>query len=152
MKKSVISFAVALVFLSLPSCLFANDRIPGPVFGVVTEVVDGDTVKVDAKPWPGTVMQVSVRLNGIDTPQIRGRCDFEKEAAQVARRRLADLAPPGTPVRLENIAHDKYAGRVDANLFLPDGVNPAVTLLNEGLGRPYDGGTRQGWCGATATP
>ena len=42
---------------------------------------DGDTLTVDAEPWPGLTARTSVRVDGIDTPEIRGRCPAEKALA-----------------------------------------------------------------------
>ena len=40
----------------------------------------------------------------------------------------------------------KYAGRVVADLLLPDGRDLANTPTIAGHGRPYVGGQREGWC------
>ncbi|GEO80943.1 thermonuclease family protein [Pararhodospirillum oryzae] len=117
---------------------------PGAIPAVVVEVYDGDTVTVDAYPWPGLTVRTSVRLDGIDTPEIRGKCEAEKEAAQAARDRLQELL--GTSVTLTDVREGKYAGRVVARIMLSDGRDATTVLLNEGLGRPYDGKARQGWC------
>ena len=48
--------------------------IAGPVTARVIRIIDGDTIEVDAHPWPGHAVRVSVRLRGIDTPERRSRC------------------------------------------------------------------------------
>jgi endonuclease YncB( thermonuclease family) len=59
------------------------------------DVYDGDTVTVAAEVYPGTVRQLSIRLTGIDTPEMKGG-DLEGGAdpAEAARRRLAQLLAP----------------------------------------------------------
>lgn len=109
----------------------------------VISVYDGDTLVVDARPWPGLTVRTRVRIRGIDAPEIRGKCRAEVEAAARARARLAELA--GDRVRLEDVRHGKFAGRVIADVITQEGSAAAV-LLREGLVRPYDGGRRAGWC------
>jgi micrococcal nuclease len=116
------------------------------VTGVLADVVkihDGDSILVDAHPWPGMTIRINVRVRGIDSPEIRGKCEAEKKAARKARDRMAELVKGG--VRLENISLGKYAGRVVADAISKSGT-VAVILINEGLARPYAGGKRTGWC------
>ena len=63
----------------------AADTIPGPITARVVSVNDGDTLTVDAEPWPGVTIRTAVRVNGVDTPEIRGKCQAEKDLAIKAR-------------------------------------------------------------------
>ena len=63
-----------------------------------------------------------------------------------ARDVLSALIPKGTVVELSNIKDDKYLGRINANVFLPDGRDVGLILIDSGLGRPYKGGKRKSWC------
>ena len=133
--------AASVVFAVAPT--FAGDVVPGPIEATVVSVYDGDTFTADAVPWPGQTNRVSVRVNGVDTPEIRGKCEGEKrravEARDFARARLKG------GVRLRNVRLGKYAGRVVADVYVgPD--NLADLLIAAGLGRPYHGGARRGWC------
>ena len=113
----------------------------------VVSVTDGDTIKVDAFPWPRITIRVSVRIDGIDTPEIRGKCEREKEMALAARDAVVELVGGGKVV-LGNVRHGKYAGRVVARVVLPDGREVGEEMLRRGLARSYDGrGRRKGWCG-----
>ncbi|MGB0750188.1 MAG: thermonuclease family protein [Magnetospiraceae bacterium] len=107
-------------------------------------VYDGDTFTADATPWPKVTIRVSVRLRGVDTPELRGKCEAEKAKARAARDALKELLQ-SAPVTITNIERGKYAGRVVADVWAGD-VNAAEVLIAEGLGRPYDGGKRVGWC------
>ena len=130
--------------LVLPSVAMAADAIPGPIVATVIGVYDGDTLTVNAYPWPGMTIRIAVRINGIDTPEIRGLCDAEKELAKRARDYVR--ATVGDHVQLTNVTMGKYAGRVIADVLLADGRSLAALLIAEGLGREYDGGRREGWC------
>lgn len=116
------------------------------VAALVTAVIDGDTIAVSARAWPGIEAVGLVRLLGIDTPELHGRCDAETAAAQAARAAVRDLAPPGAVVTLSQVGTDKY-GRILARVALADGRDLSLTLLAQGHGRPYAGGRREGWCG-----
>jgi endonuclease YncB( thermonuclease family) len=137
------AFLVAGIIALLPVATLAGETIPGPVTGAVISVYDGDTLTVDASPWPGLTVRTSVRIDGIDTPEIRGKCDREKALAVQARDRLRALA--GATVQLTDIRLGKYAGRVVADVW-SGGKLIADVLISEGLGRVYDGGKREGWC------
>ena len=66
--------------------------------------------------------------------------------AQSARDLLATIIPRGTVVDLQNIKDDKYLGRINANVILPDGRDVGQIMIDSGLARPYSGGKRQPWC------
>ncbi len=143
-------FMVALTFLSIlllfiPVSSFAGEIVRGSIPADVVSVYDGDTITVNAHPWPGLTIRTAVRLRGIDTPEIRGKCAAEITAALAARDRLAELMVGG--IHLENISFDKYGGRVDADVITAQG-NAAQILIKTRLGREYGGGKRGGWCGS----
>jgi endonuclease YncB( thermonuclease family) len=120
----------------------------GPYRAQVTKVYDGDTFTAWIYIFPGLIAERSVRLNGVDTPELRGKCPQEKEAAQRARARARELIEKsGNMVSLTYVLLGKYAGRVVADVSLSNGADLASMLISEGLGRPYDGGKRAGWCG-----
>ena len=124
----------------------AKERLAGPFVGTVQRVIDGDTLVVEVPVWLGLAVTTSVRLKGIDTPELRGACQREKDLALQAKRQLAGEATP--QVRLTNIEGDKYFGRVEADVAtVPDGLSLSDAMLASGLARPYDGGKRGDWCG-----
>ncbi|MCV0394315.1 MAG: thermonuclease family protein [Rhizobiaceae bacterium] len=121
------------------------ERLDGPVLADVIEVVDGDTLRVSARIWPGQTVRVLVRLRGIDAPERRARCEAERQAAHRARSALAALVAGG-PVELRAIGGGKYYGRVLADIRLADGGDPARHLLEARLVRPYGKNRRERWC------
>lgn len=122
-----------------------TETFPGPVSADVLRVLDGDTFVAAAKLWPGHVLTVSVRLRGIDAPEMRARCDGERRAAERARDGLAGLIG-GRSVVISNIAGAKYYGRVLADVTTPDGRDVAPAMVEMALARPYRAGRRGGWC------
>ena len=124
----------------------AGERtIAGPIRAEVTKVRDGDTVEVIAHIWPQQTVQVAVRLRGIDTPEKRGKCAVEKEAALQARDRLRELVE-GKTIQLIDISGDKYFGRVLASIQTEDTGDVSRQLLEDGLAVRYNGKTKQDWC------
>ncbi len=113
---------------------------------VVDYVLDGDTFAAHVIVENNIRISARVRLADVDTPEIHGQCDDEIKMALRARDRIADLLPGGSVVDLKNITDDKYLGRIDADVYLSDGRSLSKILLDENLGRPYDGGRRAPWC------
>ena len=153
-----LSTAAALVFGLVPVGLVsvglvlgasisvsARERLPGPVQADVVRVRDGDTLEVKARIWLGQVIHTKVRLAGVDTPELRGRCDREQRMAEAARdfvkRKLSDRR-----VTLRDIRYGKYAGRVLARVITARGEDLGKTLIAAGLARPYRGRRRGSWC------
>ena len=127
----------ALLALVLPSCLLpggcgprlVTDASPGDqpanVEATVYRVADGDTVSVE----PDVNGEDSVRLIGVDTPEVGESEPYAEEAASFAEGRLQ-----GRHVRLELGAEERDDfGRVLAYVYLPDGSMFNETLLRKGL-------------------
>ncbi|MBF0306719.1 MAG: thermonuclease family protein [Alphaproteobacteria bacterium] len=143
MNKTRFAPLLILAVVALPAV--GADTLPGPIFGQVLSVTDGDTVRVKAKVWLGLEIETLVRLEGIDTPELKGRCDDERRRAEAARAFLERLLPDGRLV-LREVVWGKYAGRVVARVETPKGEDVATALIRAGHARPYHGGHRQPWC------
>ena len=117
-----------------------DHRVPADVI----EVKDGDTVVVEARIWPNVIVYISVRVNGLDAPELRAKCDDELLRANAAKARATILA--GETVILVNPFNGKFAGRIVADVEFMDGRDWADTLIAEGHAREYSGGKREGWC------
>lgn len=113
---------------------------------VVNYIFDGDTFAADVVLEDGIKIPVRVRLDGVDTPEIHGNCDYEIKMANMAKERLAQLLPVGSTVELQDIKDDKYLGRIDAKVITANKQNVADILVKEKLGRKYNGGKRLSWC------
>ena len=115
--------------------------IAGPVTARVIRIIDGDTIEVDAHPWPGHAVRVSVRLRGIDTPERRSRCADQRAAALLARDELERLVTGFPTVELISVSGCKYYGRVLADMKAGN-RDVAAAMLESGLARAYRGGKR----------
>jgi micrococcal nuclease len=112
--------------------------------GRVIKVYDADTITIASKlPYDASPMyRLSVRLNGIDTPEIKGKgvSDEEKNAAKVARDFVYNLVF-NKYVRLENVQSEKY-GRILADVYIGD-THLNELLIKERYAVKYDGGTKK---------
>ena len=110
--------------------------------GRVIKVYDGDTITIASKlPFvESPLYRLSVRLNGIDTPEIKGKTEDEKTAAKQARDALSNLIL-NKYVTLQNIQTEKY-GRILADVFI-EKVHLNEWLITEKYAVKYDGGTKK---------
>lgn len=134
---------VALAFLAalawLPAQAQTYDRV------AVMRVLDGDTFEARVEVWPDVLVAVSIRLAGVDAPELKGKCPAERMTALRAYEMLDELMTH-LPVTLADVRHDKFAGRVDA-IVTAGGVDVAQALIKTGLAVAYDAGKRKNWCG-----
>lgn len=112
----------------------------------IVSVYDGDTIKSNlGKRMPEELRPMSIRIRGIDTPEIRTKCAKEKMLGHRARAAVELLAVGRTSMKVENYEWGKYA-RIVADVKI-GGVDVANHLIERGLAVPYDGGTKtHNWC------
>ena len=110
--------------------------------GRVIKVYDGDTITIAAKlPFDNSPLyRLSVRLNGIDTPEIKGKTEDEKTAAKQVKDALSNLIL-NKRVSLKNIQTEKY-GRILADVYIGE-LHINQWLITEKYAVKYDGGTKK---------
>ena len=128
--------------------------------GTVVRVVDGDTI--DVKLERDTTITVDLgfyiyetvemkrytiqrlRLNGIDTPELRGAPD--KGVAGRAAKAEVERLLTGRKLRVETYKGDKY-GRWLADVYVlsegEEDIDLVKHLIENGYGKPYHGGKRK---------
>jgi endonuclease YncB( thermonuclease family) len=116
--------------------------VPPITQGYVIKVYDGDTITIASKlPYPESLLyKFSVRLNGIDAPEIKGKNEDEKQAAQLSKKALENLILH-RDVLLKNCQTEKY-GRILADVYLEELHLNEWMLLNK-YAVSYDGGTKK---------
>lgn len=145
-KKNILFIPLLLAFAIIVATIFgvqASETIAGPIPALVVRVIDGDTIVVRAHIWLGHDVETTIRIDGVDTPELRGKCKYEKNLAVKAKKFV--IKHCGKKVSLLDISHGKYAGRVLAKVITDNG-NIAKDLINAGLARKYNGGKRKPWC------
>lgn len=109
-------------------------------------VQDGDTFKIHLSCDKEVLcQQISVRVKGIDTPEIKSKDKCEKETAKKAKKFTENFLKSGK-INLLNCERDKYF-----RLLCDVEVNKeslSKKLLAEKLAIKYDGGTKKqiDWC------
>ncbi len=106
---------------------------------------DGDTCTISIPSLPSLFGEkLPMRLVGIDTPEINGSCEVERQLAIKAKQFLLTRLQSGGRVEIQPVARDKYF-RILA-LISVDGQDLADELVAAGLAVSYNGGTKPSWC------
>jgi endonuclease YncB( thermonuclease family) len=115
---------------------------------------DGDTFHcVGLLDVPVVPYKFTVRINGIDTPEIKTKDVNEHEKALVAKKALQDFIPKNSIIGLNlmvkdgPIGYDKY-GRILATPYMFKGnesVNVSKYMLDNGYAKEYHGGHKDKW-------
>jgi micrococcal nuclease len=96
---------------------------------------DGDTLRSPAGE--------RIRVKGIDTPEIKGACAYERRLAAAAREFAAGQLRRAERVTLVRHGRDKY-GRTLAYVLV-DGKDLGDEMVSRGLARKWEG-RRRSWC------
>jgi endonuclease YncB( thermonuclease family) len=117
----------------------------GPYRGLVREVHDGDTIYIDldvgfgdiklSKDWDGhpwLACRVQKHRDdgsfvGINAPEL------STQAGKSSRDYAQSLLPVGTRVSVMSLGWDKYGGRFDGSIALPDGRDFGTEMVSMGL-------------------
>ena len=111
----------------------------------VVSIYDADTFRVNLKGYPPIIGErIPVRVLGVDTPEIRGKCESEKVMARQAKQFTVQALRSAETIELRNTQRGKYF-RILADVYI-DGKNLADSLIKAGHARGYDGGKRLSWC------
>ena len=114
----------------------------------VEKVLDGDTIKfkvdflpIELKPY------LSVRINGVDTPEKkpRNKCEKEDALAQAASAFTKSKIASAKSVKVKLDTWDKYGGRVLGDVILDDKPLSKM-LIDSGYAREYHGEAKKTWC------
>ena len=134
-----------LAFVVSDYSLASKKTYGSVIVSEVSSIYDGDTFTVSIKDWPSVAGErISVRVWGIDTPEMRGKCEEEKLLARKAKKHTVAMLRAAKTIELVNLRRDKYF-RLLAEVSV-DGNDLGYSLIKNNLARPYDGGQKIGWC------
>lgn len=140
-----------IIVLYLPLLLFTSLHSYAKSYGdyqgaVYLQNYDGDTIRFDLPGYPPIAGDdIRVRVNGIDTPEINGKCEKEKYDAQQARDMVSDILKEAERINLKNMKRGKYFS-IAADVIV-DGESLAEILIEAGMAIKYDGGKKiHKWC------
>ena len=141
---------VAMMLLTFSESVFAeaisNKNFGSVTVSEVTSIYDGDTFRVNIAEYPALLgYRMSIRVNGIDTPEMRGKCQQEKALAREAKQFTVAKLRAAKSIELKNMKRGKYF-RIVADVYV-DGDNLGEMLINENLAVAYNGGHKgKDWC------
>jgi endonuclease YncB( thermonuclease family) len=163
-SKHIIIFALNIM-ITIPWHMFTYDNTDEFTFnglkmvGRVVNIHDGDTMNVILPVFDTNLCRFSIRLNGIDTCEIKSKDKVLQDNALKARDRVFELLTNNKVntkndikkllesevylVWVECLNKDKY-GRVLANIYKDKGTTKTVSeiLLEEKLAYKYEGKTK----------
>jgi len=135
-------YTYTVLFAIIATNAWGAEAPLGPTSATVERVIDGDTVRMRVVIWIDQELVVSVRLAGVDAPELfRPKCAGERAKAKLAKQFVEDFLNGGS-VTLHDIGRDKYGGRVVARVETVDG-DLATALVGAGLA--IEGGKGR-WC------
>ena len=138
-----ISLYFLICFLSLNT--YAAKQYGSVTVSKVISVYDGDTFRVNIDSLPPILgKNIPVRLEGVDTPEINGKCQYEKDLALEARDFVRSKLSNAVEILLNDLQRGKYF-RIVAKVYI-DGVSLEEELLQNGLAYQYNGGKKSNWC------
>ena len=110
--------------------------------------IDGDTFVVDIPGMPEVFGKgISVRIKGIDAPEIHATDRCEELMAMAVSLRLKKLLESANRIDLVDIGRDKYF-RLLAKVRINDAIDVGAFFLENKWVTAYDGGkkTKPNWC------
>ncbi len=136
----------SFLFVSLHAEAISNKNYGSVVVTEVTSIYDGDTFRVNIQEYPEIIgYRIGVRINGIDTPEMRGKCQKEKGLALKAKQFTVARLREAKKVELRNMKRGKYF-RIVADVYV-DGKSLGGMLIEQNLAVVYDGGHKsKDWC------
>lgn len=100
----------------------------------VIKVIDGDTIDLMIDLGYHTFLKKRIRLDGVDTPEIRGE---ERPEGLISKAAVEELIG-GQDVKVKSIRErDKYGRNIARIYFGPDDIDLTDYLLENNLGEPY---------------
>jgi endonuclease YncB( thermonuclease family) len=112
----------------------------GPYPARVLDLHDGDTCHLNLDLGFGFQMGaydfaghplLSCRVFGINAPEL------STDAGKIALAFAQSIMPPGTIVSVLSHGWDKYGGRFDGSITLPDGTDYGTRMIDAGQAVPY---------------
>lgn len=138
--RTLLSALVLMLFSATASAKYGGVEVDEYL-----RAYDGDTIYVDIMAFPPIVgRNIPIRVRGLETPEIRGKCEQEKRLAYEARDFVEATMVGAKEVRLTKIGRGSFF-RLIATVVV-DGNNLTDLVIDAGLGKPYDDPDKDEWC------
>ena len=134
-----------IVIILMPFSIIEANQSKSYTVEKIISVYDGDTFRADIKGLPDIIgKNIAIRILGIDTPEIKGKCEEEKVVAIKARDFSRKALFNAKTITLKNLKRDKYF-RLLADVYFDD-TDLADALLVNNLAVKYSGKKKSSWC------
>ena len=134
-----------IVIILMPFSIIEANQSKSYTVEKIISVYDGDTFRADIKGLPDIIgKNIAIRILGIDTPEIKGKCEEEKIVAIKARDFARKALFNANKITLKNLKRDKYF-RLLADVYFDD-TDLANALLENNLAVKYSGKKKSSWC------
>ena len=139
--KKILLVAICLISFTV---IRANESESYTIEKIIS-VYDGDTFRADIRGLPDIIgKNIAIRILGIDTPEIKGKCEEEKIVAIKARDFSRKALFNAKTITLKNLKRDKYF-RLLADVYFDD-IDLANALLVNNFAVKYSGKKMSAWC------
>ena len=139
--KKILLVAICLISFTV---IKANESESYTIEKIIS-VYDGDTFRADIRGLPDIIgKNIAIRILGIDTPEIKGKCEEEKIVAIKARDFSRKALFNAKTITLKNLKRDKYF-RLLADVYFDD-IDLANALLVNNFAVKYSGKKKPSWC------
>ena len=149
MKKKILLFFIVLATCHpVPSRTLAHEGYtPDELLSYFEfeRCIDGDTLKVKNNALPDIFgRNLSIRVRGLDTPELRGKCAHEKKLAVRSKEFCSFLMKNAENIEFKNLERGKFF-RVVADVHI-DSKNYANQMIFNDHGRVYSNTKKNNWC------
>ena len=139
--KKILLVAICLISFTV---IKANESESYTIEKIIS-VYDGDTFRADIRGLPDIIgKNIAIRILGIDTPEIKGKCEEEKIVAIKARDFSRKALFNAKTITLKNLKRHKYF-RLLADVYVDD-IDLANALLVNNFSVKYSGKKKSSWC------
>lgn len=144
-KKSLFfHICIMIIIFLIGQCCYAaaDPNYPDIIGSKYVRNYDADTITVTIPHWPSIIgKNISIRVNGIDAPEIRGGTTYSKRLAKQAKAFVRSMLMHTKKIILKNPKRGKYF-RIVADVEL-DGCDLGKLLVKLGYAKVYDGKTKR---------
>lgn len=143
----MIKYLLCILFVLILTAALAAQKQYGNLRNVnYVRNYDGDTITFNINQvHPIIGEKVSIRIAGVDTPELRGKCSEEKNLAVKAKEFVWRELIFARNIHLLNIKRGKYF-RIIADVEI-DKEDLAKKLIDKGYAVEYNGGKKtKNWC------
>jgi len=111
----------------------------------VSRVIDGDTIEIVFLHGGKIPTKISIRIKGVDTPELRGKTDLEKKAAIFVKEKVEEVLNDQKIIQVKFVKWGKYSNRIIGDVIFNQDSYLSDFLLANGYAQVYKGKRKNKW-------